>query len=385
MAQSGSAARTWGRMFRADVLRSLSVGLVTFLLGTVSPLHGQLGYAAPRELCVYVSRDGDVAQVNSIEAVPSDYRTTARCFTEAIKPERPRNPAHPRAVQVTEGVRIRGGEDLTSPDKLTLEGAVRRVEMPSALGRIQLRWPREVESLFGRTPERAVAEATRAVSRALKAGAFPPAVQRLDLTWRIVFMDEAKPDGQIPLSLVTNCHPGWMVPPTDIYIVAQRVAAGCGGGVVSPSTADGALTKVLIHEIGHAVEYQLLEGEFGRNRMRAEGFATWFTGYAADFSAILEQGSVAAEHLVLARPSLQETPFNGSFRGSAEDYARASVLFSALVGRRGIRGLVGLYNEMKSRKTDLLPTMERSLGWDEARLQKEVERILATGSRERVK
>jgi hypothetical protein len=354
------------------VLGRWGLQVATFLL-----VSSGSGSAAPRELCVYVARSGNVEQVNSIEQVPSDYRATARCFTEAINPERPQSPTRPRPIRMTEGGRVVGGENLASPDTLALEGASRRVDMPSTLGRIQLRWPREVEALFGRTPERAVAEAARAVSRALKAGAFPPAVQRLNLDWRIVFMDEARPDGQIPAALVSNCHPGWMVPPTDIYIVAQRVAAGCGGGTqVSPSTADAALTKVLIHEIGHAVEYQLLGGEFGRSRMRAEGFATWFTGYAADYSALLERGSVAAEYARRARATLKETALDGPFRGSADDYARASIIFSALVERRGIRGLLHLYEGMTVNKLDLFPALEARIGWDEAKVRAEMERLL---------
>ncbi|MFM1846610.1 MAG: hypothetical protein RL417_84 [Pseudomonadota bacterium] len=334
-------------------------------------------FAGPRELCVYVAANGQVVQVNSIESVPSEYRAAARCFSEAIKPERPRSPAAPRAIRITEAGRMKGGELLPSPDAFELDGSTRRVDMSSSLGRVQLRWPRAIETLFGRTPERAVAEATRAVSRALKAGAFPPIVQRLDLEWRIVFMDEAKPDGQIPASLVSNCHPGWMVPPTDIYIVAQRVAAGCGGGRgASSGSADGALATVLIHEIGHAVEYQLLQGEFERSRMRAEGFATWFTGYATDYSPLVARGTVAADHRELARGSDKEGWSESSFRGTAHDYARASQIFSAVVERRGIRGLIDLYGAMEARKLGLIPALQEHFGWDENRLTTEVERVL---------
>jgi hypothetical protein len=110
--------------------------------------------------------------------------------------------------------------------------------------------------------------------------------------------------------------------------------------------------------------------------MRAEGFATWFTGYAADYSALLERGSVAAEYARRARATFKETSLDGPFRGSADDYARASIIFSALVERRGIRGLLHLYEGMTVNKLDLLPALEARIGWDEAKVRAEMERLL---------
>jgi len=339
------------------------------------------GAAMPRQLCTYVAPNGAVSQVNSIDEVPVEYRERARCFSESIKPERAKNPAVHRPTGPTEiGLRSRG-EELVAPEAIELDGAIRRVDMPSSIGRIRLRWPRSVETLFGRTPERAMAEAARAVSRAVKASGFPPTVSNLDLDWQVVFMAEARPDGQIPATLVSNCHPGWMTPPANIYIVAERVAAGCGGGAPADApVADGALARVLIHEIGHAVEYRLLLEQFGRSRMRAEGFATWFTGYAADFSPLLERGAVERENLALARAALTKQGIGGVFRGGADDYARAGAIFSAIVGRRGVRGVIDVYSVMRRNDLDLLPGIESRLGWDEAHLADEVARVVGRAS-----
>lgn len=350
-------------------LVALGVALLSVAVGD--------GAAAPRELCVFVGSDGVVSQVNSIDEVPSAYRAGTRCFSESIKPERPRNPAVNRPHGPTEIGRQRTYVDLVAPEAIALDGAIRRVDMPSSIGRIRLRWPRSVETLFGRTPERAMAEAARAVSRAVKASGFPPGVSSLDLDWQVVFMDEAKLDGQIPAALVSNCHPGWMTPPANIYIVAERVAAGCGGGApAATAVADGALARVLMHEIGHAIEYRLLGEQFGRSRMRAEGFATWFTGYAADFSPLLERGAVERENFALARAALAKQSIDGAFRGGAEDYARAGAIFSAIVARRGVRGILDLYTTMRANDLDLLPGIENRLGWNETHLANEVARVI---------
>ena len=334
-------------------------------------------WGAPRQLCVFVAADGSVSQVNSIDAVPEPYRGAARCFSETMKPERPRDPRLLRPAGPTEtGVRGSGAA-LAAPEALELDGPVRRLEMPSTVGRIELRWPRSVERLFGRSPERAMGEAARAVSRALKQSSFPPEIQNLNLEWRVVVMDEAKPDGQIPAELVSNCHPGWMTPPAQIYVVAQRVAAGCGGGPPSDSSiADRELANVLMHEMGHAVEYQLIGREFGRSRFRSEGFATWFNGVAADYTTLDAPGRTVELHRALAERALGSGPLLRPFQGSAEDYARAGMVFRAIVARRGVRGLLDVYGVMVRDSIDFLPAINTALGWDDRRVEAEVERIV---------
>lgn len=333
--------------------------------------------AEPRQLCIYVGRDGSVHQVNSRIAVPADARETARCFDEAMRGESRPERSVDAPISPTESRPIRAGEQLVSPGEFDLGGAVRRVNMASPLGRIELRWSRAIEELFGRTPERALAEAARTVSRVLRSGPFPARVRALDVPWSVVFMEAAEPDGQIPAALVGNCHPGWMTPPANIYIVAERVASGCRETRQANDVADETLAEVLIHEMGHAVEYALLGREFGRERARAEGFATWFTGYAARSSPLLAGSGVAEKYRRTARAA--KGPVAGSrFGGSAEDYARAAMIFEAIVARRGVRGVVMIYDVMVQDSLELLPAVERVFGWDEAQLASEVRRVLET-------
>ena len=268
------------------------------------------------------------------------------------------------------------GQYLAQPEEIKLSGNVRKENMASSIGRIELRWPRKVEILFGRTPQRAMADAARTASRALKSANFPTALQTLDMNWSVVFMDEDLPESQIPQTLISNCHPAWMTPPSNIYVVAQRVAAGCSAGK-NPGTqvADSVLAQVLLHEIGHAVEYQLLGKMQGTDRMRAEGFATWFERYASQYSTVISRGSVKEQHYALARKAFQEVPYF-AFRGSASDYAQASMFFSAIETRRGVKGIIEVYETMTQDRLTFFPALKKRLYWDEKRLMQEVKRVL---------
>lgn len=315
-------------------------------------VHNTRAYgASPAEICLYQDAAGEMHQVTGKDRIPSSFRDGSKCFSP------------------------KQGTYLASPSEIDLKGTVRREDMNSAVGRIELRWPRKVESLFGRTPQRAVADAALAVSRALKSAGFPPKLQTLDLDWHVVFMDEDVPETQIPTYLVNNCHPAWMTPPANIYVVAQRVAAGCGGGrSVRTSVADSQLATVLIHEMGHAVEFQLLEGAGDSDSMRAEGFASWFEQFGADFSAVIPRGSIRQFYSMGARSSLKQSPKGFDFQGSFEDYARASLFFRAIEERRGVRGIVEVYQTMKSERLSLLAAIAKRMGWDVERLQAEMAR-----------
>lgn len=305
------------------------------------------------EVCQYVDK-GTIKAVAGKSSVPPQFRSSAQCREVDLK--KLRNNA------------------MAKPEDINLKGNIRHEDMSSELGRINLRWPRAVESLFGRTPLRAMTEAASAVNRAIHQGGFPSHVQSLNENWDVVFMDEKLPEGQIPYSLVSNCHPGWMTPPANVYIVAQRVAAGCGGSSVSTSVADGQLARVLIHELGHAVEFHLLKGKQWNDRMRSEGFATWWEGYASQYSSLVNSRSVKTEMAGLAKQALSQSPNSFQFSGSAYDYARASLYFRAIEDQRGISGLMDVYKTMVDDNIAFFPAIEKSVGWNRERLEKEAAR-----------
>lgn len=315
--------------------------------------HSTIAFAADEVICLYKAADGGMRQVNALSAIPPEFRSQAKCFSKSKREPQ-----------------------MAKPEEIELKGNLRSQNMVSPVGNIELRWPRAVERLFGRTPERAMADAAATLSRALKKGGFPYDVQTLNLEWKVVFMDETLPSAQIPATLVSNCHPGWMTPPANIYIASQRVAAGCGSSQrVNTGVADGQLARVLLHEMGHAVEFHLLGPGQTFDRMRAEGFASWFEQYSADLSAVIPRGEVRKEFLELARRALKRAPDYFEFKGSAEDYARASLYFSAIADRRGVSALMKVYDFMRTNGSDIFSAVSKTLMWNRQQLEKEAQKI----------
>lgn len=309
--------------------------------------------AQSEEFCIYVTPSGKIEQVPSLEKVPARYQNNAKCFS------------------------TKQAEPMAKPEEIELEGTVRKEDIGTPVGRVQLRWPRKVEVLFGRTPQRALSDAARTVGRALKRSGIPTRIQNLSLTWEIVFMDEELPETQIPSYLVNNCHPAWMTPPANIYVVAQRVVAGCGNQqALAGKVADSRLAQILIHEMGHAVEHAILGKQFGNDRMRAEGFATWFEQYAAGFSSVVSPRTIKAEHLSMAKASFQASPQSFTFRGSGPDYARASLYFAAIAAKKNVGGVMDVYAAMIEKNLSFLAAIEATLDWNEDRVLKEVQAAL---------
>jgi len=349
---------------------------------------------------MFTDSRGIFRQVNSKDQVPEEFREKAKCFSNSQKQLSSTPKPAPQTLDQLDAIkkerdskakelRAKDSGDLNQgylakPEEIDLKGTVRHEDLASSIGRIDLRWPRKVELLFGRTPSRAMSEAASAVSRALKKGGFPPNVQSLDLDWNVVFMDEDVPEKQIPQYLVNNCHPAWMTPIANLYVVAQRVVAGCNGGgsgKYEGNVADAMLTQILIHEMGHAVEFQLLQGVSSDDRMRAEGFACWFEQYASDFSSVIPSGEPSRFYRGLAKRSIQESPDKFYFQGSAQDYARGSMYMRSVVERRGISGLMQVYKTMREQKIDFFKAAKIAIDWDTDRFNKEILKSLGYAAR----
>ena len=326
--------------------------LMTFSFAAFMLFAVEQATAKPSQLCLYTGDGGAIRQTNSLDDVPAKFRAQAKCFSASQN------------------------QTLAKPEDIQLKGNIRRENISTPLGKVEMRWPRTVESLFGRTPLRALTDAATTVSRAVRTASFPNSVQDMNISWQVVFMDENLPEMQIPQNLISNCHPGWMTPPGNIYIVAQRVAAGCGGAApMRTSVADSELAQVLIHEMGHAVEYQMLQRQFSGDRMRAEGFATWFQIYASEYSSIVNPRKVKELITNLARMgSKSGSTFN--FSGSAEDYGRAAMYFMAISDKRGVRGIIDVYKAMAERGLSFFEAVKRELNWNQQQLEDEARRAM---------
>ncbi len=267
---------------------------------------------------------------------------------------------------------------LAPPDEIKIKGTHLSDTISTALGRVQLRGARSTERLFGRTPNRAVAEATQTVSRVLHRAGWPSSVSSLNAEWKIVFLDENLPETQIPFYLISSCHPGWMTPPANIYVIAQRIAAGCGGSTkLRIGDADAEMMLVLLHELGHVVEFHLLGQKQTTDRAQAEGFATWFEYFASASSELTRRGErrkiIGA---AIERASKSWAPGEAVFSATMDGYSAAACPFAAVFAKRGVRGIGQVYKALMEGSPSLEAAIRAATGWNPARLKSEVNSLL---------
>jgi hypothetical protein len=307
-------------------------------------IFSSVAYA--EELCMYTNAKGAFVQVVGRDSVPADLRAKANCFTSSVS--KPNHAIGNTSIPSTNsGVKTKAAIDAATmalPSDVTLDGNLRRESLDSALGRIELRWPRSVEPLFGASPERAVINAANVVNKTLRQERFTDRLRTLDLDWQIVIIDQAMSEQEIPAPLRMNCHPGWMTPPANIYLVAQRIAGNCEGKTSPPAKlSDDTLEEVLLHEFGHVIEFYLLDKQMTLDRMRAEGFATWFATLAAQYAKHTGRSTREREVLQAAKVAIQASPASFIFQGTAHDYARAALFFLAVEKSKGVPGVLAMY------------------------------------------
>jgi hypothetical protein len=240
---------------------------------------------------------------------------------------------------------------------------------------MEVRWPRSVERCFGKNPARAVNEAATAVKGAINSARFDSVIKSSERKWELLLIDQASAVSQFPMRLSVGGHPGFAVPPNRIYIVTDFVSLGC---LPSPES-DARLIQVLLHEMGHVLEFALLNGrESDGDRKRAEGFAAWFEGYSSAFASGITPGSVQRYYRSLI--TNQRKFGERSFSGGGEDYAIAALEFEAIVDRKGVSGLMSVYQTMISERCSFYDALKRNLGWDQRDLAREAIRISSSST-----
>ncbi len=302
------------------------------------------------DLCVYTTRSGKILQANSMQEVPRMYRDVARCQqSDSSSP-------------------------ISNPQDLNLKGNEGNVEMVSPVGKIKLKWSRQIQTLLGRTPQKVVMNSMNTLKRLISSSAFREKLSNMNLDWNIVFMGKDLPSSQIPSYLITNCHPGWMVAPANIYMAVERVYNGCDG-VGRGDVGDEELEKVMLHEIGHAVEYQIAPN-LPRDLKRSEGFATWFAIYASGYSSIVNQSSVLSYYKMLAKKAIEAFPNTFNFSGSAYDYARASMYFYIVEKKKGVAGILQLYEKLKL-GNEFVASVVDTLNTNQEKLSRDIIELVA--------
>jgi len=318
------------------------VGAVILLMALcpLSPLA-----ASAEDSCLYVDAHGSIIQTRSLLMVPAEYRARAVC----------------KAIQE---------DQIAPPSEVDLGNEARTAQFATDLGPMRVRWPRSIERCFSSSPSRAVGDAAIGVNRAIKSGRFTTDLKHVHRDWDLVFTDKATALAQFPVALTLGGHPGFMIPPNRIYIITDFVAPNCDGAKIG----DEVLAQVLLHEMGHVLEYLLL-GEHASNsdRQRAEGFASWFEQYSAEFTRGIPPGQVREYYARLAKQALEQGA--GSFTGSGQDYAYAALQYQAIVKRRGVSGLMQVYQVMRESHIPFHDAVQRAIGWNRKTLEREMREV----------
>jgi hypothetical protein len=207
------------------------------------------------------------------------------------------------------------------------------------------------------------------MGRAINRARFDTALINRQREWFFLVLDRRAAARAIPDRAAHTGHAGFMLPPNKIFVIADNIAGDCERSGPR-NVPDDFLARVLIHEMAHVLEYVLLKDQFGTERFRVEGFARWFEEYATEGSTIIAPGSVAAETngFVRARPNERFDP--ESFSGSHYDYARSAILFREIVARRGVAGLMRVYDRM-SKGSTFFPAVQIELGIPRDRLERD--------------
>lgn len=295
--------------------------------------------------CVYANERGDIISAPTLKEVPNRFREKAACRNQ-----------QPMEIPSVDDVSLKGGERSSS--------------FSTPIGKMEVRWPRKVEACFSRSPSRAITEAATAVNRAIRSARFDTEMRSRGGAWSLIFIDQANAVSQFPMELSLGGHPGFMVPPNQIYIVVDFISPSC----TPNQDADARLLQVLLHEMGHVLEYTIAgERGFASDRKRAEGFAAWFESYSAEYATGIPKGAVAKGY----RAGVSRTDSIGvsHFTGSAEDYSVAFIEFEAIVARRGVSGLMSIYKRMESESCSFYEALKREFGWDRKALLREVRKL----------
>lgn len=331
------------RVVKGILLARRLVGAL--LLAMVFPLSASAG-----DSCAYLTEKGEVHSAKTLKDVPRSFRSKAVC-----------KDSEPREIPQTEAVKLDGNQ--------------RESSFGTDLGRMDVRWLRESERCFGTNPARVIAKAASAVNRAIKGGRFLPEIKTERRDWSLILVDRASAVSQFPMALSLGGHPGFMVPPNQIYIVVDAVAPDC-----RPSAEnDAALLRVLLHEMGHVLDFALMDGvSTSSERKRSEGFASWFEGYASKNVSEIPQGAIAEEYRQFVRDA--DSVGEVEFSGSARDYGVAELEFETIVSKKGISGLMSLYQVMREDRCSLYSALKRKFGWDAKILQGQVRAELSEAS-----
>ncbi len=237
------------------------------------------------------------------------------------------------------------------------------VFLETRLGAVALRYPDSFAGSLKRRPAEIVTGAWEAAAAFLERGGFPEEVRRASFGWNVLVAERLS--AEVADSKVSSeyCHTALMGPPADILIDSYRLFHPCSASY-SSVTAENRLSRSLVHEVGHAVEYKLLGHAFGRRqRWHSEGFASWFESEAARELRGVRSEAATTELRRRARNSFDRNWKPYLFRGSPQDYAQSYAMIAVIAETESVQRLRDVYSRMSADNCTFSESVERELGW----------------------
>lgn len=245
------------------------------------------------------------------------------------------------------------------------------------LGLVHFRTPRTAPGDEVSRLKRSVVRAWSLAALAAEDLALPAPLPDRQLGWSVSLSEGNILTGKGGANDKAYCHSAWIGPPADIVIDGYRLTHPCDSSESVP-LREKRLVRSLVHEVGHAIEFQMLGRGFSRRqRWHSEGFAVWFEMAALplleDTPRLL--GPVQAPRVVLERSALNErvrSAFAQSskswqpmyFAGTPDDYARSYGMIAAIVRSGGVESLRRVYGLMDARHLSFEESVRGVLGWD---------------------
>ena len=192
---------------------------------------------------------------------------------------------------------------------------------------------------------------------------FPDRLLEADYRWQLFFYKQkVKQRGAFSSR---HCHAAQIGPPANIFLAVDALRSDCGTRRLSDSELKLEFARTLIHELAHAIEFQLMGRGFSRRkRWHSEGFATLFETLSTEVFPASHPESLRAKAKELLRPGWRPVLFNGS----AGDYLRSFALISAIAYREDKSELFAVYRRMDQENLSFEEAVEAELGLNKQKL-----------------
>ena len=96
----------------------------------------------------------------------------------------------------------------------------------------------------------------------------------------------------------------------------------------------------------------------------------------AQYSSLLSESKEKRQIDDAARISVQNRPGTFVFTPDWYGYSRASLYFRAIADRKGVRGIMEVYESMRANQLNFFPAVEKEMSWNRERFEKEALRSL---------